>query len=186
LKAQIVLESLEDGAIVSDVARRHGVSPRQLFAWRRQLRNQAKTDTATATFAPMVVQSAPEPVAPRALAVAPAAAGSRAEIIVGNAVIRIADGIDARMSALASISVSDSPGPDAVDLGIATFEDDLRQLCFLSGFEFAQAAGLGAVVEPGKPFRAVALDRIAQRLALDAGNPGSFSEGHPFHGVGGR
>lgn len=37
-KARIVMESLEPGANVSEVARRHGVSPQQLFGWRRQAR----------------------------------------------------------------------------------------------------------------------------------------------------
>ena len=36
-KARIVVESLEAGANVSEVARRHGLSPQQLFAWRRRL-----------------------------------------------------------------------------------------------------------------------------------------------------
>jgi hypothetical protein len=34
-KARIVEESLKPGAIVSEVARRNGLSPQQLFAWRR-------------------------------------------------------------------------------------------------------------------------------------------------------
>src|SRR5262245_25211172 len=35
-KARIVVESLKPGANVSEVARRHGLSPQQLFGWRRQ------------------------------------------------------------------------------------------------------------------------------------------------------
>ena len=35
-KARIVEESLKPGATVSDVARRNGLSPQQLFAWRRE------------------------------------------------------------------------------------------------------------------------------------------------------
>ena len=34
-KARIVVESLRPGANVSEVARRHGLSPQQLFGWRR-------------------------------------------------------------------------------------------------------------------------------------------------------
>ena len=37
-KARVVVESLEHGANVSEVARRHGLSPQQLFGWRRQAR----------------------------------------------------------------------------------------------------------------------------------------------------
>jgi transposase-like protein len=35
-KAGIVEEPLVPGAVVSDVARRHGLTPQQLFGWRRQ------------------------------------------------------------------------------------------------------------------------------------------------------
>jgi transposase len=37
-KARIVEETLAPGAVVSDVARRHGVTPQQVFTWRRQAR----------------------------------------------------------------------------------------------------------------------------------------------------
>jgi transposase len=37
-KSRIVAESLAGGASVSEVARRHGLSPQQLFAWRREAR----------------------------------------------------------------------------------------------------------------------------------------------------
>jgi transposase len=37
-KSRIVVESLAGGVCVSEVARRHGLSPQQLFAWRREAR----------------------------------------------------------------------------------------------------------------------------------------------------
>jgi transposase len=37
-KGRIVAESFERGVKASDVARRHGLSPQQLFQWRRQAR----------------------------------------------------------------------------------------------------------------------------------------------------
>jgi transposase-like protein len=37
-KARIVEESLASGVSVSEVARHHGLSPQQLFAWRREAR----------------------------------------------------------------------------------------------------------------------------------------------------
>jgi transposase len=37
-KARIVAESFAAGAQVSDVARRHGIRPQQLFGWRREAR----------------------------------------------------------------------------------------------------------------------------------------------------
>src|SRR3974377_1099360 len=41
-KAAIVAESLAEGAVVSEVARRHGLSPQQLFGWRSRLRRARK------------------------------------------------------------------------------------------------------------------------------------------------
>ena len=38
VKARIVAESLAPGAQVSDIARRHGIRPQQLFGWRREAR----------------------------------------------------------------------------------------------------------------------------------------------------
>ncbi|UPU01564.1 transposase (plasmid) [Bradyrhizobium barranii subsp. apii] len=38
LKAQIAAESLEPGAVVTDVARRHGCRPQQVHDWRRRAR----------------------------------------------------------------------------------------------------------------------------------------------------
>lgn len=38
LKAQIVAESLEPGAVVTDMARRHGCRPQQVHDWRRRAR----------------------------------------------------------------------------------------------------------------------------------------------------
>ena len=40
-KARIVEETLVTGSVVSEVARRHGLTPQQLFTWRRQTRQPA-------------------------------------------------------------------------------------------------------------------------------------------------
>lgn len=65
-KAGIVAESFEPGATVSAVARRHALSPQQLFTWRREARKTAETLPA---FVPAVVAPEPapasEPSAPR-------------------------------------------------------------------------------------------------------------------------
>jgi transposase len=58
-KARVVEETLAPGAVVSEVARRHGLSPQQLFGWRRQARQPAaaSTETAAALFVPAVVEA---------------------------------------------------------------------------------------------------------------------------------
>jgi transposase len=55
-KAAIVAESFEDGALVSHVARRHGLAPQQLFAWRRQARREADEGIGGSPFTPVVVE----------------------------------------------------------------------------------------------------------------------------------
>jgi len=51
-RAQIIAESLEPGANVSAVARRHGLFPQQLYTWRRGLRERAEA----MTFVPAIVE----------------------------------------------------------------------------------------------------------------------------------
>jgi transposase len=41
-RARIIAESLEPGVNVSEVARRHGMFPQQLYTWRRGLRERAE------------------------------------------------------------------------------------------------------------------------------------------------
>lgn len=64
-KERIVAESFEPGETVSAVARRHALSPQQLFTWRREIRKAAE---AMPAFVPAVVASesaaAPERPAP--------------------------------------------------------------------------------------------------------------------------
>jgi len=55
-KAAIVSETCEEGALVSHVARRHGLTPQQLFAWRRQARREADEGIGGSPFAPVVVE----------------------------------------------------------------------------------------------------------------------------------
>jgi transposase len=61
-KAAIVAESFEAGAVASHVARRHGLTPQQLFAWRRQACRRSEDDIGAPAFAPVVVE-APSAVA---------------------------------------------------------------------------------------------------------------------------
>lgn len=111
-KARLVIESLKPGANVSEVARRHGLSPQQLFGWRREARalmaeevaasnapasEQARScsprepkaaaltpaDPAPA-FASVVIAGSPSPPSPPA----PPASG-RIEIVIGDTVVRV-------------------------------------------------------------------------------------------------
>jgi transposase len=99
-KIAIVAEALADGVVVSDVARRHDVTPSQLFGWMRQFR-----DAALATVAP------PEPpvFAPAVLDATqitstspsePAAPPAEIEISVGGATVRIRGAVDGKTLAV--------------------------------------------------------------------------------------
>lgn len=55
-KARIIAETLEPNAIVSEVARRYGLRPQQVFAWRREARKQAASaQQESPAFVPAVV-----------------------------------------------------------------------------------------------------------------------------------
>jgi transposase len=58
-KARIVEETLVPGAVVSEIARRHGLAPQQLFTWRRQARRAAAAavNEEPQQFVPAVVES---------------------------------------------------------------------------------------------------------------------------------
>jgi transposase len=64
-KIAIVAETLEPGIVVSDVARRHDLSPSQLFGWLKQFRNEAQAlldarcPPERPVFAPAVVDTTP-------------------------------------------------------------------------------------------------------------------------------
>ena len=53
-KAEAVEESLQPGVVISQVARRRGLTPQQLFTWRREARQKAGFDTVP--FTPVVVE----------------------------------------------------------------------------------------------------------------------------------
>lgn len=68
-KAETAAESLAEGAVVSEVARHHGLSPQQLFGWRACLRDAVKgsapSSNTTPAFVPAIVENeAPSPAAP--------------------------------------------------------------------------------------------------------------------------
>src|SRR4051812_45948393 len=68
-KARIVAESQEAGTSVCVAARRHGLTPQQLFTWRREARQRAlnAADEGTPAFVPVVLEAdtATKPKPPR-------------------------------------------------------------------------------------------------------------------------
>jgi len=95
-KAQIIAESCEGGEPVSAVARRHGLTPQQLFGWRRQAQQRAGAEAGAIGFTPVIVEgSRPRSDAADA-AIAPALPGSSGmiEIVLGTATVRLTSGID--------------------------------------------------------------------------------------------
>ncbi|PVE20598.1 IS66 family insertion sequence hypothetical protein [Microvirga sp. KLBC 81] len=85
-KARILEEALAPGAIVSEVARRHGMSPQHLFTWRRQAKREAGDHPLA--FTPVVVA----PDTPQSI---PAACREAViEIVVEGAVIRVPHSVD--------------------------------------------------------------------------------------------
>jgi transposase len=91
-KARILEEATAPGAVVSEVARRNGMSPQHLFTWRRQARREA--DNHPLSFTPVVVSpDVPQPT--------PADCREAViEIVVEGVVIRVPPGVDEATLAL--------------------------------------------------------------------------------------
>ena len=97
-KVRIVAEIASSGESVCAVARRHGLSPQQLFGWRRRLRDAeaASAEAGGLEFVPAVVDSEPPAVAGRGgfRLKAETIAGT-IEIEIGVVKVRIGRGVDA-------------------------------------------------------------------------------------------
>ena len=93
-KIAIVAESLADGVVISDVARRHDITRSQLFGGIRQFRGAALATIASARpmFA-LAVVDAPVPMPSPPL---PAEPPAEIEISVGVATVRIRGAVDAK------------------------------------------------------------------------------------------
>jgi transposase len=91
-KALIVAESYERGQTASAVARRHGLTPQQLFGWRRDARQQTGDDAAACSvgFASVVVDARAEALASSG----PCGRSPVIEIVIGGATIRVPVGTD--------------------------------------------------------------------------------------------
>ena len=95
-KLRIVAESMADGAVVSEVARRHGISPQQLFGWRARIRVDAAAMSAgeVPRFAPAIVDNTASP--PANTAPLQPDDVPLIEISVGLAVVRVRGAVDAK------------------------------------------------------------------------------------------
>jgi transposase len=81
-KARILEETLVAGAVISEVARRHGITPQQLFGWRRAARRRAREGAAGAPgFAPVMLEAPAETPRPPN--------GAILEILFGAMVARV-------------------------------------------------------------------------------------------------
>jgi transposase len=90
-KGRIVAESYAPGAVVSEVARRHDISPQHLFAWRKAARAGLLTlpAEAAAMFVPVVTEGRYDGVGGAGVS---GSAGITIEI--GGAVVRAEPGVD--------------------------------------------------------------------------------------------
>src|ERR1700676_4137783 len=84
-KAQIIAESFAGEASVSEVARRHGLRPQQLFGWRHYARNGqlAVNSGDPPAFVPMITDGATAPASCGAMA------SSAIEIEVAGMTVRV-------------------------------------------------------------------------------------------------
>ena len=99
-KARIIAESLAGGETVSAVARRHDLTPQQLFGWLRAARRRVASESAEneLAFAPVIVETLGAPVD---ASIAARRAGSlMVEVVFGDVTVRIPSGIDAATLAM--------------------------------------------------------------------------------------
>jgi transposase len=90
-KALIIAESYESGETASAVARRHGLTPQQLFTWRRNAQ-QARAGESRIAFAPVVLESSRPGAGATPLVQSQVASSPVIEIVIGAATVRIPPG----------------------------------------------------------------------------------------------
>ncbi len=105
-KARITAEAMMPGAVVSEIARRHGMSPQHLFTWRRAASRSVGSASAVAPlFVPAIVEAEPPPCSdPKAKAARRPRRRSGAEGIeldIGGVTVRV--GSDASPKAIAAV-----------------------------------------------------------------------------------
>jgi transposase len=98
-KARIVAEIATSGDSVCAVARRHGLSPQQLFGWRRQLRESeaGRSEADGLQFVPAIVDAELSAVPRRKELRHKAEAGAGTiEVEIEGVTVRVGRGADAR------------------------------------------------------------------------------------------
>lgn len=106
-KARILEETLVPGAAVSEVARRHGLLPQQVFGWRREARCALDAGSAASSaFMPVTVEPPSTAVRrdqpkPRRRRRGAPRASCGIELELGGVVVRI--GSDARPKSIAAV-----------------------------------------------------------------------------------
>jgi len=100
-KARVIEETLAPGAVVSEVARRHGISPQQLFGWRREARRPAMEAEAI-SFVPAVVTPPPAVPTPQSrVRRSRRRSANGIELEIGGVAVRV--GADASPKAIAAV-----------------------------------------------------------------------------------
>jgi transposase len=95
-KARIVAEIATSGDSVCAVARRHGLSPQQLFGWRRQMREAGGSKADGLQFVPAVVDAESSAVPRQRTPRGKVDAGAGAiEVEIDGVMIRVGRGADA-------------------------------------------------------------------------------------------
>lgn len=94
-KLEIVAESYDPDTSVCGVARRHGLTPQQLFTWRREARKRLEAEASPA-FVPAIVVAAGPAAAPapesRPKRRAPRRSAAAIELEASGVTVRIGDG----------------------------------------------------------------------------------------------
>jgi transposase len=96
-KARIVAEIATSGESVCAVARRHGLSPQQLFGWRRQLREAGGSQADGLQFVPAVADAGSSAIIRRKMLRGQVEAGTGAiEVEIDGVTVRVGRGADAK------------------------------------------------------------------------------------------
>jgi transposase len=119
VKARIVAESFSGEVPASEVARRHGIRPQQLFGWRRELRagHLMPAREPVPSFVPIVA----EPIGAGAAKPRGAMAGAAIEIAIGEMIVRLHGHVAA--GALAEVLAAVKLGKPARNLAVQQAPD---------------------------------------------------------------